>query len=438
MRRKQSLGTGWLLIPLVLGLPIAVFLAWKDQGPPVPPGMPREVRSGGSGAAVADAVPGAGVRAEAPSEPLPAVEVDVRGTLPPKGIPDVAAVVLPEAPKPETSTASANENPPPPASPPVQDIDWAEIATRPARWPAQTRTKAPVDFPITVEGRRSGSTRVPAGASVKVVKILEDGVEIAFAEYSSKVAFDQTTLGEQVGSPPQDNRTAPRVTEPATPAPKAEPPAPPKSDGAFLAPQKKWKSPPGDGRSSLIELFKVLDHDSRPDDSLEVTEHPEIYRGVTLMMPLRDALVRLGLSLDLIPSRRAVSHPGIPLYFRAFPFKYSLVGEPDDHFNVLNIVTDAGDRVVALQFVCEDPHSKMYYPKEEFQTYDFLLERRKSSTALKAGCEVAPSSNEVLLIESWLFDARRDKCLEIVRLYMPKRVANFLRHVIETRLALAE
>ncbi|MCK9589432.1 MAG: hypothetical protein WC076_09680 [Terrimicrobiaceae bacterium] len=80
----------------------------------------------------------------------------------------------------------------------------------------------------------------------------------------------------------------------------------------------------------------------------------------------------------------------------------------------------------------------MHLPQEDFLTCNFLLNRRKSATALKVGCEVTESGGGALLIEAWLFDERRDKCLEIVRLYLPKRIANFLRYVIESRLDLSE
>lgn len=190
---------------------------------------------------------------------------------------------------------------------------------------------------------------------------------------------------------------------------------------------------------NLIELLKVLEHDSQADASLEVSEHPEIFKGVTLMMPLREALAKLGVSKDLIPSKTPLVHPAIPLFYRSFPHKYSLIGDPEDHFNLLYVITDGDDRVVGIQFVCESPRSsKMQLPKEEFLTYNFVTNRRKAATALKVGSVVTPFSNDVLLIESWLFDERRDKCLEIVRLYLPKRVANFVRHVIEARLELAE
>ena len=434
VRRKQRLGAGWLLLPLVAGLPIAVFFAWKDQKPPVPPPLAHEVRNPGSDVAIVEATPGSNVGVVAPPEAAPAAP-EVQSPVPPQGAPEESATTMPEPPKPEASAASAGAIPQP-AAPTPPKIDWAEIATRPARWPAQTRTKTPVDFAIFVGGKRSGSIRIPAGTNVKVVKILEDGAEIAFAEYSAKVALDQTTLGEQIGNPSSESRPETRVAERPTPASKVEAAAPPKSETA-LVPQQNWRSSSGDGRAHLIELLKVLEHQTEADSSLEMTEHPEIYRGVTLMMPLRKALAQLGVSADLLPSRIPVAHPGIPLYVRTFPCKYSLVGEPDDYYNTLNILTDADDRVVGIEYVCESPRSRMYYPKEEFQTYNFLLDRQKASTSLKVGCEVTPFSNDVLRIESWVFDDRQKKCLEIVRLYLPNRIANFLRHVIETRLGKA-
>lgn len=445
MRHKQRLGAAWLLLPLVAGLPIAVFLSWKEQKPPAQSSAAAVQRSGDAATRVpeispdatlekpADAQPEADAEAPGPAKPARPPNVPV----PAKRVPDVVPAPRPETPQEEKPAETVNQIPPAPAPP--RNIDWAEIAIRPARWPTQTRTKVPVDFPITVDGKRSGATRVPAGANVKVVKILEDGVEVAFAEYSTKVDFDQTTVAEQVVSPPSRPEQAPQAPErpaPERPASTPKPTPTPKIEGAAIMPQQKWQSPPGDGRAALVELLKVLKHETRSDDSLLVAEHPEIYRGVTLMMPLRKALAQLGAGSELIPSRVPISHPGIPLYLRTFPCKSPLVGEPEDSFNVMNVVTDADDFVVALQFVCEYPRSKMSAPKEEYQTYNFLLERRKASRALKVGCDVSAAGNDVLLIESWLFDGRHDKCLEIVRWYLPKRVADFLRHVIETRLAL--
>ncbi len=381
-------------------------------------------------------MPGGTPQEETAPASTPAPNTEVQTTAPEMAPPDPAPASIPDAtsPRPEPVVASS---PPPAEALPPQKLDWAGIAASPELWPPQTRIKAPVDFPISVGGKWSGSTRVPPGTNVKVVKITPEEVEIAFAEYSAKVALEQTTLGEQITG--IDTRPSPPTVE-KSPVPAHSPKvaATPKNDGAFLTPQPNWCRSPGDERVNLIELLKVLEHDSLADKSLEISEHPEIQRGVTLMMPLREALAKLGVGKDLIPTKSPVSHPGIPLYFRTFPCKYSLVGQPDDYFNLLTIVTDADDRVVGLQFVCENPSSKMYYPKEDFRTYNFINNRRKSSTTLKVGCEVTAVSDEVLMVESWLYDERRDKSLEIVRWYLPKRIANFLRHVIEARLDLAE
>ena len=434
MRHKERLGLGWLLVIPVVALPIAVYLAWKV--PPAQSLLP-------SVAPVETIIPGE----QSVSLP-PATEPKEAGVKPPESAsgpfaegptitPQEPAIAVPPV-QPDTLAEKPAEPPAPAHLPAAQLVDWAEIANRPGRWPAQTRMKAPADFPISVQGKASGSTRVPAGTSVKVVRIDPNEVEVAYAEYSAKVPFDQTTLSEQLLAPASEAAPAVAAPPPPKPAPPSQAAATPRNDGSLLNPQQNWQKPPGDERTSLIEVLKVLEHESQPDPSLEIAEHPEIFKGVTLMMPLREALSQLGVSKELVPSKIPLLHPAFPLFYRSFPYKYSLIGDPEDHFNLLYVITDGDDRVVGIQFVCENPRSKMQLPKEEFLTYNFITNRRKSATTLKVGTEVSPFSNDVLLIKSWLFDERRDKCLEIVRLYLPKRIANFVRHVIEARLELAE
>ena len=437
VRRKQRLGLSWLLLLPLAGLPIAVFLAWREPAPQPPRPVTREAQSSKPDAGNRETLPAVENPTGSVPEILPAAPPEVQSAAPPE-----IAVTVPDSlpPKPEVPAPARDENLPQPAAPQAQALDWAEIASRPGRWPAQTRMKAPVDFPISVDGKKSGATRLPAGTSLKVVKIAEDGVEVAYAEYTAKVALDQTTLAEQISAPPSESQPVAHAVEPSSkPAQPPQAAAAVKKDESLLIPQQNWQKPPGDDRSSLIELLKVLEHDSQADSSLQVTEHPEITKGVTLMMPLREALAQLGLSKELIPSKIPIVHPGIPLFYRSFPIKYSLIGDPEDYFNLLNMITDGDDRVVGIQFVCENPRSsKMTLPKVDFQTYNHSLNRRKAATTLKVGCVVSDSSDDVLLLESWLFDVKRDKCLEIVRLYLPKRIADFIRHVTEVRLGLAE
>ena len=200
VRRKQSFGLGWLLLPLVAGLPIAVFLAWKEPAP-----VPREDR--GANSADAQTMSGTNVHEEPAPELAAVSKAEVQSTPPAQPLP-VAPSSTPEAPQPEALPASKSESPAPP-----QMLDWAEIAARPARWPAQTRLRAAVDFPIFIGSKRSGSTRVPAGARVNVVKISEAGAEVAFGEFSTMVALDQTSLGEQMTVAQPDSKTSPQAVE---------------------------------------------------------------------------------------------------------------------------------------------------------------------------------------------------------------------------------
>ena len=433
VRRKQRLGLGWLLLLLLIaGLPSVVFFAWRDQNPSL--GNPSPPHSGNNPTDVEAVTPPVPAAATLPENPTAAV---VDSPAEKNAAPEMPSTTI-EVQQKESAPLEKNEQAAAPPTEPSVKLDWAVIAANPGRWPARTKITAPVDFPISVDGHRAGSTRVPAGTEVKVEKILEKTVEITFAEYSATVSVDETTLSDQLLH--SDEPKLPKSTEPSSAPEKPAKTAAPdvKKDAGILSPRKNWQKPPGDDRISLIEFLKVLEHDTTQNGSLEVSEHPEIFRGVTLLMPLEEALTHLGIAKESIRPKSPVPHPGIPLFYRTFACKYSLVGEPDDFFSQVIIITDTDDRVVGIQYVCENPASKMYYPKEEFRTYNFILNRQKASATLKVGCEVTEASADVLMIQSWLYDDRHSKSLEISRWYLPKRIANFLRSVVEVRLGLSE
>lgn len=442
MRHKERRGLGWLLLIPVLVLPVAVYLSWKAPVVSFPPLEPRkedtqkeaESTSEASPVAVTKTVPEAvsGPRLEETSSPRaqpseePTAPPSDESLTPKHHMEQPARPAEPEAPAQATGG---------------QEVDWADIASQPGRWPAQTHLREAVDFPIRIEGKAAGSTRVPIGSGVKVLKIYPDGVEVAYAEYSVKLPFEQTTLGEQLlaeaaDSPPNVPAKAEGPSQVASSSQKS---AATTDDGKSLVPQKNWLKRPGDERTGLIELLKVLEHNSQPDSSLEISSHPEIFKGVTLMMPIREAAEKLGVGRELLPSKISITHPGLPFFFRTFPHKYSPIGAPEDHYNQLNIITDGNDRVVALHYVCENPRSKISGPQDNyFFTYNFITNRRKAASTHKVGSKVVPFNNDVLLITSWLYDERRDKCLELTRLYLPQRIADFLRHVLEAKLELED
>lgn len=369
----------------------------------------------------------------------------------------------PALPKPKPLATATSELPPAPAPLPSPSLDWADIAKKPNRWPPQTRIKKPVDFPIVVGGRTSGSARAPEGTAVRVVKITGDGVEIAYGEFRAKIAVDQTTLDDQMmeaktelGQKPQteDLPRGPKLPKPS--------PAPTQQAGKTMVPQTNWQLHVGSDLASSTELLKVIGPYTEADASLEVSQYPEIYRGVTLMMPLRDALKKLGLEKEAVPSKSPISHPGIPFFFRPFPNKLDPGAgraddasfsdasrssadadsqafhlKPQEPFNLLYIVTDAADRVLGIEFVCESP-SILLASNTDFSTYNFVLNRRKMLTNLKVRCDMKRIRGDVLVIETRLIDEPRHKCLEIVRWYLPKRVANFIHHAIKAQLNLPE
>gem|GEM_PF-3104634 len=433
MRSKQKVRFWWLLLPLVAGLPVAVFLAeragtQRSSAPAESEGLAPAVPVPPSDEPLADepepAAPTPPARSKtAPGEPS-APEIDVPAAREP-------VVALPVEPLPE----------PKPAAQP----DWTAVSRDRDRWPKQTRLTAAVSFPIVVGGKSSGSMQAPMGTEVAVTKITADLVEIAYADCRTSVPADRTTLGKQILEagplPAAEPATATPTPDAAKPAPEEKPAPEPKptADDNLLDPQKNYLKHAGAAFNSSTELYKVLAPHTRADPSLEVSAHPEIYGGVTLMMPLREALKKLGLDKEIVPSKSPISHPGIPFYFRPFANKETndllpgLVPGSDDYFNLLYLITDASDRVVGIEFVCETPHGTRV-PNSDFLTYNYVLNRAKIVKTYKVRHEVEHLGDDLLVVETSLIDAH-GKCREIVRWYLPTRIGNFINHVIRTRLS---
>lgn len=230
-----------------------------------------------------------------------------------------------------------------------------------------------------------------------------------------------------------------------------------------LAPQQNWWKRTGQEMVSCEELYKGLQPSTTSNSSLEISENPEIYKGVRLMMPLIEAVNILHLGTDLndknesanqegkkmtitpisclIPAKSPISHAGVPFFFRPFDLKKlprmkRPTDGPDD-FNLLYIITDAADRVVGIMFLCETPHS-METPNTDFLTFNFILNRKKITRDLKVRFELnSLNQSTLLVVDTWLIDDKKGKCLEIVRWYLPARIGNFIRHVLEIKLGLA-
>lgn len=165
---------------------------------------------------------------------------------------------------------------------------------------------------------------------------------------------------------------------PPTPSPQASP-AQPKAINLALLPY--WNKKLTGGYDSMNELLAVIDNYTSQDDSLAIEEFPKIYEGATLMMPLKEAVTVLGLDRQPVPSKQSISFPGIPFFFRTFT-------NPDKSspFNILYLVTDAADRLVAVQLVNETPYEGrnryISVKDSEQKTYNFVNNRKRAVKTL--------------------------------------------------------
>jgi len=144
----------------------------------------------------------------------------------------------------------------------------------------------------------------------------------------------------------------------------------------------RWNSSLGSGIESMKELLSILSPYSRPESSLDIRKFPEIKNGVTLMMPLKEALDKLQIK-QLIPAKQAVAFPGIPFYYRIF------TNPANDGFNLVYVITDGADRVVALQYVNEAPRDGTWYTTgnenlpQNLLTYNFINSRKRATRTLE-------------------------------------------------------
>lgn len=208
-----------------------------------------------------------------------------------------------------------------------------------------------------------------------------------------------------------------------------------------LAPQHNWGMRVGQDIVACQELYRVLRGSTVADSSLKVDQPTEIYEGVKLMMPLREALKILPLEEGPVPARFPIFNEGIPFYYRQFAFKkipkYEMSVEKEDIFNLLYVITDESDRVVGILLVCENPQI-LVEPNTDLRYYNFVLNRSKSVIQLKVRSELdVEGDSDLLVLNTWLIDARRELGLEINRWYLPSKVANFIKHVLEIKLGIS-
>lgn len=122
----------------------------------------------------------------------------------------------------------------------------------------------------------------------------------------------------------------------------------------------------------------------------------KIYNGVTYLMDSEHAAAALGLG-HAMSSRALVATPGFPrnsIYYIGFD------GAFEGRFNRLYLVTDAGNKIVAIQLVDEHPNTSPGRGGSTgriWNTYNFLNARMRASDAVRVTATSKREGNTVLI-----------------------------------------
>jgi len=151
----------------------------------------------------------------------------------------------------------------------------------------------------------------------------------------------------------------------------------------------------------------------------------EIYEGITYLMPLKEAIIKLNLK-NRMSSKERVATPGFPK--NSF-YSYDFAGTYDNGFNHLFIVTYYKDQVVCLQFVAPGSLKvKGHQTHIRGKMYNFVNNKWKALST--AEVEHGPQrSGDAMRLDSVLLQGGQlSKAQEYVRWYVPKPLANLILH----------
>jgi hypothetical protein len=199
---------------------------------------------------------------------------------------------------------------------------------------------------------------------------------------------------------------------------------PPK--GLILA--EGWETAMGKGVVAASDLKYVLELgevasaiDLAPDNSIT------IYAGVKYLEELDKAREILASKYgNLNPlTNNIVGTSGFPsdsIYYHSFKGNF-------DGFGHLTLVTDSDKQVVAVQLLNNVPKSNLLGGhSNKWSVFNFVQNRRKGSSDYAIAYKVE-TTGKILVIDSELVDKER-KSREWDRLYMPKKFAGIIMHLI--------
>ena len=144
----------------------------------------------------------------------------------------------------------------------------------------------------------------------------------------------------------------------------------------------QWASAMTDGVVTMRELNSLLGQIAQPNANTATAPNLKIYKEVTYLMPLEEAVKVIGVT-NAVSSLNQVVCPGFP-YHSLFAHAYSGVFE--DGFSSLFIVTDLAKQVVAIEFGTASPlnkHISFSRERDDGKTYDFVNTRLKALDTAK-------------------------------------------------------
>lgn len=170
----------------------------------------------------------------------------------------------------------------------------------------------------------------------------------------------------------------------------------------------------------------------------------KIYNGATYLMDSGQAATVLGLGHS-IPSRLPVAAPGFPKNSMYYVGYY---GSFEGRFNRLYLVTDAANKVVAIQLVDEHPKgrwkSAASLAAASWSTYNFINARMRASDSLRVQAISKRQSNSIL-IETQMYQRVRTRVgrrnvdryeeQENAKLFIPIPFARIILHCAQIGLS---
>jgi hypothetical protein len=191
--------------------------------------------------------------------------------------------------------------------------------------------------------------------------------------------------------------------------------------------QRDWDSPVQEGDLIVDELHDELSRFGRAARNLSPAPELDIYRGVSYLMPLRQALKVLQITVH-VSAKHMVICPGFP-HRTLVAYSFSYLEEPG--FNEIHIVADKADQVVAIQLYAaqgKDVPGRDLFKNPKFRVYDFVNSRAKALTTAEVGHRTGGQG--VIQLESDFRDPT-GKVYRFTRLMLPRPLVDLILFRIE-------